>query len=241
MGGRGVKELAAALAVCLVVGAPASSAAQVVGGQAVEASSGTALVGVPVFVQRTDQDSPAVVAETTSDRRGFFQLTVAKPGSYRLLFGDTARPISMGPELLVGVDSVVLRQYAVPLAAHAFLEKEVELAALPLPKQKGPTYPAALREQRTEGEVHLTFVIDTTGRVDPTSITVQCASAPEFEAAVRDYLGQVRFVAAKWRGFTVRQLTQRPFTFAVHSGPGSPTLPGTRCPGAREANAGRPT
>jgi TonB family protein len=228
------------MALFLLVGVPATSAAQVIGGQAVEASSGAALAGIPVFIQRTDKERPVLIAEATSDRRGFFQFAVATAGSYRLLFGDTARPISVGPDLPVDADSVVLRQYAVPLASHAFLEQEVELAAMPLPKQKGPMNPAELRQRGIGGEVLLSFVVDTTGRVEPASLTVQCATAPEFESTVRDYVLHLRFVAAKWHGFTVRQVLQQPFEFAVHGGPEAPRGPETRCPRARVEGASRP-
>ena len=241
MNGMGVRRrvLAAGMAVVLI--APAAAGAQVVGGQVVDASAGTPLAGIPVFLTLAEGERRLLVGEAASNPSGHFQIIFAKPGTYQLFFGDTARPIGVGPIDTISTDSVHLRQYAVPLFAHNFLKTEVGLPAQPSQKNQGPEYPANLRNQGVNGEVQLEFVIDTTGRVDAASIKVHCATAPEFEKAVRKHLARVRFIPAKWRGFTVRQFVDLPYQFGVISFGAEPQRSSTKwCPSERrDGSAGR--
>lgn len=63
-----------------------------------------------------------------------------------------------------------------------------------------PAYPAVLREQNLEGDVTVSFLVDTMGRPDMSSLVVVRASHPRFADAVRDVIPHVRFEPARPAG-----------------------------------------
>ncbi len=78
-----------------------------------------------------------------------------------------------------------------------------------------PVYPPELSAQRKEGKVDAMYVVDTTGRVDTTTIQVMQSDHPRFTESVRTALGEARFRPAMRAGKTVRQLAQQRFRFKV--------------------------
>jgi protein TonB len=78
-----------------------------------------------------------------------------------------------------------------------------------------PRYPETLRGAGVEGEVVAEFVVDTTGRVEPATVTFPQRAHPLFEQAVRQALRGMRFRPAEAGGRTVRQLVRQPFVFAL--------------------------
>ncbi len=59
------------------------------------------------------------------------------------------------------------------------------------------------------------FVVDTLGRVEPTSVRVVESDHPYFSDAVLRALPVYRFLPAEVQGRRVRQLVRLPFRFAV--------------------------
>ena len=95
-------------------------------------------------------------------------------------------------------------------------EDVVDTPAAPLPGNPPPQYPAALRATGVEGQVVARFVVDTLGRVEPSSVELPAGdSDPRFATAVRDVLPRLRFRPAAVGGHRVRQRVQQPFTFAI--------------------------
>jgi TonB family protein len=80
-----------------------------------------------------------------------------------------------------------------------------------------PIYPPDLSAAGKEGAVQATYVVDTSGRVDTTTIRVMQSDDPQFTASVRTALGEMRFRPAKRAGKSVRQLVQQRFRFRVMS------------------------
>jgi TonB family protein len=81
-----------------------------------------------------------------------------------------------------------------------------------------PIYPPDLIATGTEGQVQATYVVDTTGRVDTTTIQVVQSDDPRFTESVRTALAEMRFRPAKRAGKPVRQLVTQRFRFqVVHS------------------------
>ena len=78
-----------------------------------------------------------------------------------------------------------------------------------------PVYPPDLIASGTEGQVQATYVVDTMGRVDTTTIQVTQSDDPRFTESVRTALGGMRFRPAKRAGKAVRQLVQQRFRFQV--------------------------
>ena len=87
--------------------------------------------------------------------------------------------------------------------------------AVPLPGNRGPRYPDALRRANVTGEVLLRFVVDHTGQVDMSTVKVLRSSDPQFTAAVQGSLPSLRFAPAEVNGRRVKQLVQMPFQFSL--------------------------
>jgi TonB family protein len=88
-----------------------------------------------------------------------------------------------------------------------------------------PVYPPELSARGTEGQVEATYVVDTTGRVDTTTIRVTQSDDPRFTESVRVALGETRFRPAKRAGKAVRQLVQQRFRFKLAQPSGSADPP----------------
>jgi hypothetical protein len=78
-----------------------------------------------------------------------------------------------------------------------------------------PIYPRDLLAIGAEGMVQATYVVDTLGQVDTTTIQVLLSDDPRFTASVRTALGQMRFRPAKRGGEKVRQLVAQQFRFRI--------------------------
>ncbi len=74
-------------------------------------------------------------------------------------------------------------------------------------------YPAALRQAGISGVVVIEFVIETTGRVDPSSINIVRSSNAAFEGPARDVIRKSLFRAGRVRGIAVRVLVQQQIDF----------------------------
>jgi periplasmic protein TonB len=96
-----------------------------------------------------------------------------------------------------------------------FLEFQVEQPAMQAPNSAIPVYPEILRQAGVEGEALVSFVVDTSGRVDVATFKVVRASHDLFAAAVRNALPRMRFIPAAVGDRKVRQLVQQPFAFAI--------------------------
>jgi TonB family protein len=82
-----------------------------------------------------------------------------------------------------------------------------------------PVYPDELRDKGVEGMVQATYVVDTAGRVDTTTIHVSQSNDPRFTQSVVAALGEMRFRPARRSGKTVRQLVEQRFRFKLASPP----------------------
>jgi protein TonB len=83
------------------------------------------------------------------------------------------------------------------------------------PNSATPSYPDILRQAGVEGEALVSFVVDTTGRVDLSSFTVVRTTHELFAKAVKDALPRMRFIPAEIGDRKVKQLVQQPFSFAI--------------------------
>jgi TonB family protein len=78
-----------------------------------------------------------------------------------------------------------------------------------------PVYPPELSARGKEGKVDATYVVDTIGRVDTSTIQVLQSDDPRFTESVRTALGEALFRPAKRAGQPVRQLVQQRFNFKL--------------------------
>jgi TonB family protein len=82
-----------------------------------------------------------------------------------------------------------------------------------------PAYPPDLLAMGTEGSVLTQYVVDTTGRVDTTTIEVMSSDDQRFTASVRAALAGMRFRPARHAGQPVRQLVEQQFRFRIQPPP----------------------
>jgi periplasmic protein TonB len=81
--------------------------------------------------------------------------------------------------------------------------------------QPAPQYPAALQSVGLEGRVVVEFVIDTTGRVQPSSMKMIESTYPAFEVEARRVLAGSTFHPAHLSRVPVRQLTRQAIRFVA--------------------------
>jgi TonB family protein len=78
-----------------------------------------------------------------------------------------------------------------------------------------PVYPRDLLAIGAEGLVQMTYVVDTAGRVDMSTVEVVSSDDPRFTESVRTALGLMLFHPATRSGRTVRQLVAQQFRFKI--------------------------
>jgi TonB family protein len=103
-----------------------------------------------------------------------------------------------------------------PFLSHvAYTVLQVDETVQRYESSAAPVYPPELSARGTEGKVEAAYVVDTTGRVDTTTIQVMQSDDPRFTESVRTALAETRFRPAKRAGKAVRQLVQQRFRFKV--------------------------
>lgn len=98
---------------------------------------------------------------------------------------------------------------------EVFTALAVEKAAVPRADNPAPLYPATLRSAAVEGFVVARFIVDTSGRAEPQSITFTAATHPLFADAVRHALLRSRYLPAVIGTRAVRQLVEQRFAFTL--------------------------
>ncbi len=101
------------------------------------------------------------------------------------------------------------------VADTAFSVLEVDEMVERYESSAAPVYPRDLLAVGAQGMVHAIYVVDTTGRVDTTSIKVVESDDPRFTTSVLAALGLMRFRPARRAGKTVRQLVEQSFRFRI--------------------------
>lgn len=71
-----------------------------------------------------------------------------------------------------------------------------------------PDYPRALRQSKIEGEVVLSFIVDTTGAVEPATIHIVSSTHPAFEAPARRAVLQSQYRPGRVNGVPARVPSQ---------------------------------
>lgn len=99
--------------------------------------------------------------------------------------------------------------------ADAYMEIEVDSAAVRHPESAAPAYPPEMMRLGIPGHAAVRFVVDSTGRVDMPTVQLIEASRIEFWVAVRDALPLMRFTPARRGSVSVRQLAEQMFRFQI--------------------------
>jgi len=78
-----------------------------------------------------------------------------------------------------------------------------------------PNYPEPLRRAGIEGHVLLQAVVDTAGRLEPSSVRILKSSSPGFDLPTKRWALAARFRPARLQGRAVRVLVNLPFDFSM--------------------------
>jgi len=98
---------------------------------------------------------------------------------------------------------------------NTYFDFQVEKPVMQAPNSPTPQYPDILRQAGVEGEALVSFVVDTNGRADVSSLKIIRSTHDLFATAVKNALPRMRFIPAEVGDKKVRQLVQQPFSFAI--------------------------
>jgi TonB family protein len=105
---------------------------------------------------------------------------------------------------------------------------DVDSAVTTDPTSAVPEYPDDLRTLGIEGFVRVRYVVDSSGRADPSSLEILRATRVEFAAAVKKALPGMHFVPAKMGNRHVRQLVEQDFNFKIEHTRVDSLVPGAK-------------
>ncbi|HEY2849204.1 MAG TPA: TonB family protein [Gemmatimonadaceae bacterium] len=97
----------------------------------------------------------------------------------------------------------------------AFALLDVDSAAVRDPHSAAPAYPKDMEANGINGLVRVRFVVDSTGRVDLSTVSILGATNESFARAVRTALPNMKFRPAMMGPKAVRQLSEEDFAFKV--------------------------
>jgi protein TonB len=101
--------------------------------------------------------------------------------------------------------------------AEAIVEERPELLSAP-----PPVYPPLLRQAGIQGRVVLRAIVDTTGRVEPTSVRIVQSPSSAFEQPTKDWVLKALFRPARMHGRAVRVFINLPVDYSLKASSGSP-------------------
>jgi TonB family protein len=152
------------------------------------------------------------VRRTLSTRPQVSQAGTAMPSAPLALRGAAA-PVGGG---IIQLAARVLKQIDDADADSVnYIAATVDTGAVPKPDNPKPRYPDELRRRAVEAQFSVYFVVDTTGRVDRSSIDVPPAVHYQFAREVTYVLSRWHFFPAQRHGRRVRQLMEQAFVFRI--------------------------
>jgi TonB family protein len=104
-------------------------------------------------------------------------------------------------------------EFATP--RRVYVESELDRPVVRDPSSAAPEYPAALEKARVEGIVTVSFVVDTLGFADSTSLQIINVSNIDFGESVRRALPLMRFAPAELSGHHVPERVYQQFKFVL--------------------------
>jgi TonB family protein len=204
-------------AVALALSSSTSADAQALfGGFAQDALSGRPLRCICVALQ---DSSGRTVDSTWTKVGGKFQFFVGNPGRFRLRFmmGGMADVVTDWESLLG--DTTVARAFKIPVSLDSIaliraMRGEQTDTLLRMKRSSAvPRYPRDLREERVPGGVVIAFAVDTTGRIDTSTVLALRATHQQFLNSVQAAVPRMRFEPFSLSGGPDCVLAVQPFLF----------------------------
>jgi TonB family protein len=129
--------------------------------------------------------------------------------------GDFGMPEIASAKAVTDVPTMNVPESALPDNVYSVLD--VDSAAVRDPDSAAPAYPPVMMMKRIEGHATMRFVIDSTGAIDLSTVTLLDASHAEFVQAVREAMPRMRYRPAKMGLQAVRQLADQLFKFELRN------------------------
>jgi TonB family protein len=126
--------------------------------------------------------------------------------------GEAIVPQQIAPAVQI---SELSRLQIAAQALGAFSVIDVDSAAERDPMSAAPLYPKEMLVNNVEGSATMRFVIDSTGLIDLSTISVRASTHEAFVQAVKDAMPRMRFRPALRGTTSVRQLVEQPFKFEI--------------------------
>jgi TonB family protein len=136
--------------------------------------------------------------------------TIGEPVPHDPIIGRPGDPSTGTPGPVTGSPFGGTRRDTTAAWAH-----EVDRPVSPIGKARVPRYPGVLQSARQEGSVVAFFVVDTLGRVEPSSFRAASTTHALFTESVRSAVLSMRFRPAEVAGKPVRQLVEQRFIFTL--------------------------
>jgi TonB family protein len=192
--------------------------AQTIAGVVLDRRSQQPLVGITVHAR--DVVAGTDVPGVRTDTSGVFYIHLAAGGTFHISFQVDSLTRMAGDTVRVAAGDLIERRYLIDGGEPTYLESQVEKPVGVRPGNRAPHYPDALRRVNMQGAALMQFVVDTNGRVDPTSIKALTSSHELFTKAATEALLRLTFHPAEIGGRPVRQVVQQPFNFCLRRLPG---------------------
>lgn len=144
-------------------------------------------------------------ASVSGDRGALAETPTDAPVEHPIAAGRAGEEVPASPAA-VGADTTV--EAAVSVV-------EVDSTVIRDPSSAAPVYPSTLLAKNVEGNTFVHYVVDTTGRVDSTTIRVIRTTHSEFARSVREALVLMRFRPAIQASHKVRQWVEQSFSFKI--------------------------
>jgi outer membrane biosynthesis protein TonB len=125
-----------------------------------------------------------------------------------------ADSLDFKPRTLAEAIGLALVNKRTPPANGVYTAEGVDRVVTPLRNPK-PVYPRSLEAQGVEADFTVRFVVDSTGRVDASTLDMPGGVHRLFADAVRYALTRSRFLPAQIAGHPVRQLVAQEFIFRM--------------------------
>jgi len=203
------------LAALVILAASAANAQTVLAGRVVDRAKRVALEKVGVELLSVT-DSVFTTGETGAD--GTFALMAPRGGTYRVRLTPPSADVHVSDTLVVPEGEYVAREFIIDVVPKAYLEFQVNKPVQPARGSPQPRYPNDKRQAGIAGCVTVSFVVDTTGRAERSTLKLLRYSDRAFVESVWEALPKMQFIPAELGGRKVRQLVHQPFTFSITGG-----------------------
>jgi TonB family protein len=212
-----------ALSLLVALSVPLVASAQSMCGRLESRDRRAPLRDQAVLLFRDSSSIVRVADSTVTDSAGAFCFGPTRESEYVIAIRKSATELLRSPPAFLpqGVSRRAL--FKVDLAKDTIVSDwGMETPVRPRSGLSSIGYPQELRGVCLRGIVLLTFVVDTTGRVDSTTVLVRRSDDPRFTRAVLSATKRFRYEPARIERVKVRQLVQQPFDFRPSQADGCP-------------------